>query len=215
MINISKYTDKLNSKKEELAKIQFKLKEVGELLYETTFTGLFDRDDDHLLVCENEKLLAEDRKTELQIKILEEAIQKLKNIFDIDDEDDNESEYNSSYEETEVDVNESDEEDEENNINENIKNELELKMSMMKAEQKEPTEFKNIDEVVKEFIENNYENVINKWERNNSNNYKKSKKLLNEDIKTQTINKIMTELGYKKIKSRGKWYYENIIKKNN
>ena len=35
MINISKYTGQLNSKKEELAKIQFKLKEVGELLYET------------------------------------------------------------------------------------------------------------------------------------------------------------------------------------
>ena len=141
MISISKYTDRLNSKKEELAKINFKLKEVGELLYETKFNGLFDRDDDHLLVCENEKLQDEERGLELQIKILEEAIQKLKNIFDIDDEDDNddnESEYNSSYEETEVDVNESEDEDqdEENDINENIKNEWELKMSMMRAEQK-------------------------------------------------------------------------------
>ena len=85
---------------------------------------------------------------------------------------------------------------------------------------KEPTEFKNIDEVVKQFIENNYENIINKWERiapssirDNFNNYKKSKKLLNEDISTRTVNKIMEELGYKKIKSRGKWYYGNIIKK--
>ena len=74
MISVSKYIDRLSSKKEELAKIEFKLKEVGELLYETKFTGLFDCDDDHLLVCENEKLQGEATAKEQEIETLEEAI---------------------------------------------------------------------------------------------------------------------------------------------
>ena len=36
-------------------------------------------------------------------------------------------------------------------------------------------------------------------------NYQKSKKLLHEDSSKRAVNKIMAELGYKKIKSRGKW----------
>ena len=70
-------------------------------------------------------------------------------------------------------------------------------------------------------FENKYKSINDKWERiepsnirDDFNNYKKSKKLVNEDISTRTVNIIMAELGYKNIKSRGKWHYENIVKNN-
>ena len=68
MISVSKYIDRLSSKKEELTKIQFKLREVGELLYEMKFIGVLVRADDHLLVCENQKLLGEEMAKEQEIK---------------------------------------------------------------------------------------------------------------------------------------------------
>ena len=46
ILNIGKCTDRLTSKKKELAKLQFKNAEVGELLYETKVCGVLDRDDD-------------------------------------------------------------------------------------------------------------------------------------------------------------------------
>ena len=55
----------------------------------------------------------------------------------------------SEYEDDGYDDDKSAEEDEENDINVDIRNEWKLKMSVMKAEQKEPNEFKHIAEVVK------------------------------------------------------------------
>ena len=77
-----------------------------------------------------------------------------------------------------------------------------------------------MEELIKKFIENNYEKTTNNLERikpqdikNKFNkDCKKKYKFLN-DISRQQVNKIMTELGYAKSKVQGVMYYGNIIPK--
>lgn len=213
-MNINKYIDRLTSKKEELAQIQFKFNETDELLYETKFYGVIDDEDQHTISNKHEKLKEKATVKKKEIERLEEAVQKLKNIFN--NEDDEESEGESDEEDDDESECESDDE----TIIEVIDLEEERRQEA-EQKQKDPTEFSNIDDLVKDYVKKNYKHANNKHERiepsnirDNFNKYKKSKNLKNDDISTQAINKIMAELGYKKIKSHGKWYYENIVKYN-
>ena len=140
----------------------------------------------------------------------------MKAIFhgDINDEEDEDDE-------------EDEEEDEEEDINENIKNEWKLKMSMMKAEHKEeetqsetpseelknPTEFKNMDPVFKNFINSTYIATNNKNDKikpreikEDFNKYIEENNLINNKITTFKVNELMEYLGFQRDKSNVEIY---------
>ena len=111
-----------------------------------------------------------------------------------------------------------DEDDDENNSDNNSDTASNSNTEAPSEELKEPTEFTNMDEVFKNYINSNFIKTDNKHDKikpqnikNEFNDYiKKAKGLLNSELSTQKTNILMDELEFKMVKSQGIYYYSKI-----
>ena len=201
MIDITKYNIRLTNLEDELLELNNEMKPINELLND--YGDLIDSEDHIELKLRLNKIENEFEEKRENVGRYNILIQKLNML--------NGEEPNRDEEEEEEIINEAEEETGEESGDEET--EEETKSETPSEELKKPTEFKNMDEVFKNYINSTYIATNNKNDKikpreikEDFNKYIEENKLINNKITTFKVNELMEYLGFQRDKSNVEIY---------
>ena len=202
MIDITKYNIRLTNLEDELLELNNEMKPITELLND--YGDLIDSEDHIELKLRLNKIENEYEEKRENVGRYNILIQKLNML--------NGEEPNRDEEEEEEEIiNEAEEETGEESGDEET--EEETKSETPSEELKKPTEFKNMDEVFKNYINSTYIATNNKNDKikpreikEDFNKYIEENKLINNKITTFKVNELMEYLGFQRDKSNVEIY---------